>query len=705
MADFDAIIKKLKVKFNIRTADLMRGTVNDEHTILYGWNSADNAIVAVWVDKTTKTIQSKEYKNTNRQCIPTTYGDLIYYNNTLVRFGGCSTTNAFFEFDFAQSQWSQVLFTGNEMPNRYSSLDKTIRYKHYAIIVGHNEQNDDAYGLWILDLKKRQAEKIFSSKIMNDDNIGGYAYGSHLQLLNDDILILKPYWHEYIYYIDLSILISIFNMNKDKQDKESKKNQLSQMDIDWNKVRIENSSRCSIGSNNDCFILFKDDDKIVGKENSIFLFTNDNENENYQIKLNNNDCNQLNTGYKKIVRIKNLQLLLSSSCFWLNDTFVWVGKSAIYYLDVLFKANTSSNDNCHYKCNSRFKIVNKVGTGATSIVYNAILNIGSDPIWFTSFRKKFNLTRRQSIVIKQENSISNETSTLLNEYNMLKKIHFNKDTSTITCQLYDHFIENGIHHIAISKLGLSLQHLYLNNNNNFSLFQSLLMLNEMLIILYKLHSLGIVHNDIKPENILIDNPNNLNNNKYLKLYLIDFGISKIFWDFDNNWHCDKIIQKWDSKTDEFIPFEGTYRFSSFDHHCYMIENKSRKQDIESLLYMIIYFIKNDLPWMISDNKNIKTQKNLYLQTQKIKRNASIDNDICKNIPKQFGTALKYVRNLKFEQCPDYKYLYNLFDQLLKTTKNGICDGTTDMYKKEQQRLDLESLSYNLDKAFNSIIKS
>ena len=89
--------------------------------------------------------------------------------------------------------------------------------------------------------------------------------------------------------------------------------------------------------------------------------------------------------------------------------------------------------------------------------------------------------------MKQENKITNngKKSTLFNEYKMLQKIHSNKYASCITCKFYEHFLCNNIHHIVLSKCGTSLQHLYLNNNNKFS--ESLLILSEMIIILYKLH--------------------------------------------------------------------------------------------------------------------------------------------------------------------------------------------------------------------------
>ena len=118
-----------------------------------------------------------------------------------------------------------------------------------------------------------------------------------------------------------------------------------------------------------------------------------------------------------------------------------------------------------------------------------------------------------------------------------------------------------------------------------------------------------------------------------------------------------------------IPFQGTFWFTSYDHHCDMIENRSRKQDIESLLYMSIYFIKGKLPWM-TIKPNCQTQKELYLETQKTKREASIKNDICSNIPQPFTKALKYVRSLAFDEYPNYHYLYNLFDKLIQEIAGG-----------------------------------
>ena len=375
------------------------------------------------------------------------------------------------------------------------------------------------------------------------------------QLLNDDVLIFKPETKRYFYWIHLPTIFRRNNCN----ESNSKANKIS---IDWNKttdlnINIRQHAHAPVVSNNDCLITFENWD-FTKKEFEMQLYINDNENENYLIDLK--QSKHLNDQCVKIMNVKNKNVddnhdhdFHLHSCFWLNSRFVWFDAHTthtqqvkIYVMDHMqAESMKQGNHNLNYKCNNKFQILNKIGTGSTCNVYNAIINSrGLYSLFYRSFRQKCNVAINDNIVIKQEHHMSSDTvSTLLNEYKILQKIH-NEYTSSISCKLYEHFIENNIHHLVLSKCGPSLQHLYLNNNNKFSLFQSLLILNQMIIILYKLHSIGIVHNDIKPENILIDNPKNINNNKHLKLFLIDFGISKIFWDFDDNKHVDKMKHEW-----------------------------------------------------------------------------------------------------------------------------------------------------------------
>jgi serine/threonine protein kinase len=94
-----------------------------------------------------------------------------------------------------------------------------------------------------------------------------------------------------------------------------------------------------------------------------------------------------------------------------------------------------------------------------------------------------------------------------------------------------------------------------------------------------LHKIGYVHNDLKMENILIGHRNTE------ILYLIDFGLAQSYLD-DNGVHLEKqYVRK----------FSGNFLFASLNS-C-RGNNKSRRDDMESVMYIMIYLLNdNYLPW-------------------------------------------------------------------------------------------------------------
>lgn len=165
---------------------------------------------------------------------------------------------------------------------------------------------------------------------------------------------------------------------------------------------------------------------------------------------------------------------------------------------------------------------------------------------------------------------------------------------------------------------------------------------KSITLLKHIHSKGILHQDIKPENILLDK-------SFENIYLIDFGLSMYFLD-DNMKHipcCEKA-------------FLGTPRYASIASHNF--KQQSRKDDLESLCYMLIYMFKGDLPWCNIDKKLTKKEK--YNIIKKLKEDLK-DEDIIKEsfLPKEYYKMLYYVKNLEYGQTPSYNTLKKMFIDL------------------------------------------
>lgn len=134
------------------------------------------------------------------------------------------------------------------------------------------------------------------------------------------------------------------------------------------------------------------------------------------------------------------------------------------------------------------------------------------------------------------------------------------------------------------------------------------------------------------------------------VHLIDFGLSKKYRDF---------------KTHQHIPYKenknltGTARYASINAHLGI--EQSRRDDLEAIGYVLIYFAQGYLPWqgIKANNKNEKYQKIM-------EKKMSIPIEIqCKGLPLEFASYLNYCRSLKFEDKPDYFFLRRMFRDLLE----------------------------------------
>jgi serine/threonine protein kinase len=99
---------------------------------------------------------------------------------------------------------------------------------------------------------------------------------------------------------------------------------------------------------------------------------------------------------------------------------------------------------------------------------------------------------------------------------------------------------------------------------------------------------------------------------------------------------------------------GTARYASTN--ALMGAELSRRDDIESLAYILIYFMRGSLPWQ--GTKSDKRQA--YVRKKKL---SITPDELCHGLPIEFQQCLQYARSLEFSQRPDYQYLRTLFADL------------------------------------------
>ncbi len=269
----------------------------------------------------------------------------------------------------------------------------------------------------------------------------------------------------------------------------------------------------------------------------------------------------------------------------------------------------------------KFRPIKKIGKGAFSIIFSGI-NI------YTKEKVAIKIEKRKTI----HKYLESECFILFS----LKGLGIPKVLSFGHNKEYDILI--------MPLLGESLQSLYISKNMNFEFKDICLMGIQIIERIQWVHSQKIIHRDIKPDNFLIglNDPN--------IIYLIDFGLSKKYRSSQTGKHINFT---------EVKKFTGTIRYASVNS--LRLRQQSRRDDLESVGYMLIYFIKGSLPWM---GIKVTNKKENYLKLSQIKKNIKPEK-LCENLPVEFVDYVKYVKNLHFEENPDYTYLKYLFEKMLK----------------------------------------
>lgn len=200
--------------------------------------------------------------------------------------------------------------------------------------------------------------------------------------------------------------------------------------------------------------------------------------------------------------------------------------------------------------------------------------------------------------------------------------------------------------LVMELLGPSLEDLFNFCSRRFTMKTVLMLADQMISRVEYVHNKNFIHRDIKPDNFLMGNGKSCN-----KVYFIDFGLAKKYRD---------------NRTHQHIPYRedknltGTARYASINAH--LGREQSRRDDLESLGYVLMYFNRTSLPWQ---GLKAVTKKQKYEKISEKKVSTPVE-VLCRGFPAEFAMYLNYCRNLQFTDTPDYMYLRQLFRILFRT---------------------------------------
>jgi len=206
-------------------------------------------------------------------------------------------------------------------------------------------------------------------------------------------------------------------------------------------------------------------------------------------------------------------------------------------------------------------------------------------------------------------------------------------------------VEAGYRILIIDYLGPSISDLLSYCGDKFSVKTTCVLAVKMITTIEFCHAKGILHRDIKPGNFVMGR-----REKADEVFLIDFGLASPY--LDENGHHVSYSTK--------ARFHGTDKYAAINNHKKI--EPCRKDDLESLGYLLVYFLRGNLPWsMRYSNIKRKHRRAVY---GRVKEMITVD-DLTWGLPYAFHHYFRYLNSLFFSDRPDYDYLRRLFHETLQ----------------------------------------